>query len=58
MKEDKIICKCHRISKKEIKKAIKSKNVSSLEDICTIFEVKIKCEKCRKKIEKLLEKQI
>ncbi|HBX53032.1 MAG TPA: hypothetical protein DEH02_18350 [Bacteroidales bacterium] len=53
MKEDKIICKCHGISKKEIKMTIITRNVSSLKDICNVFDVKIKCEKCKKKIEKL-----
>lgn len=56
MADDKIICKCHSISKIDIINAIRNKNADSVNKAGIVLDVKFSCDKCREKIKKLIKK--
>ena len=57
MANDKIICKCYKVTEKDIKKAIK-KGAESAKDIRKETKADTACRHCTKKFEKTVKEEV
>ena len=54
MDNDKVICKCYKVTVKDIKKAIKN-GAETVKDVRKETKADTACRDCRKKLEKVIK---